>query len=96
MDFWKRFDPLNDFSVRRSPYNLKYNPSRIKGRAIFRSRPSTKKVFVSPVLFFGQKCVARPVFPLYFSLKIIASPKKQQKIFARPFSPLRAKSSFLG
>ena len=53
-------------------------PPRIKGRAIFRSRPSTKIFFLSPVQFFGQKFVARPVFPRCFSLKT-------QKIVARPF-----------
>ena len=50
-------------------------PHRIKGRAIFRSRPSTNNNFLSPVQFFPG------IFPMFFS-------KKHQKIVARPFSPV--------
>ena len=41
---------------------------------------------MSAVQFFGQKCVARPVFPLCFSLKSIARPKKKTKK-CRPSCP---------
>ena len=32
--------------------SIHYTPARIKGRAIFRSRPSTNNTFLSPVQFF--------------------------------------------
>ena len=52
------------------------HPPRIKGRAIFRPQ----KLFLSPVQFFGQKFVARPVFPYVFSLKFGVRPKNTKKM----------------
>jgi len=48
------------------------NPARIKGRAIFRSRPSTKNLFCRPSSFSN----------IFFL--IIARPKKHQTIVASP------------
>ena len=62
---------------------LEIHPLPYKRTGDISVSPVHQKTFLA-VQFFGQKFVARPVFPLCFSLKNIARPNKHQQIVARP------------